>query len=610
MMQAFRSSAKVIAVVFATLMLIFMLTSIDWSTISSNRSVGKVNGEAIDARTYESVVQQAVDQRQQQSPGRLGLEDYAQIRDQVWDQFIENNVLTGEYERRGITVSEDEVIAALRTTPPPEFQKLPEFQTDSQFDLAKYQRWLVSAGAQPYVDALASQYREQLRRNKLYRSVAGDVYLSDAAIWEQYRDENEKVKVGLTAIVPRNAVPDSAVSVTPAEVAAFYKAHPDQFKRPRSAFLSYVALPRVTSASDTAAALAHAQSVREEIVGGAPFGEVARRESSDTVSGNKGGDLGEWTKGTFDPAFDSAAFSLPLNTVSQPVLSQFGYHIIQVTSRTGNKAKGRHVLIPIEVAGEHRDLLDAQADTLDRLAAERTDAAALDTVARALKLPVGRVGPVPEGTKVQAGNLVVPDAGVWAFETDPGTLSSVIETPYAFYVFRLDSLHDAGTPALADIRQAVESAVRDEKKWTRAREIAKEYLAKVEAGTPMAKAAEEMKLAHREFGPFSRVDPPLTNPVVVGAAFGLDAGQRSGVLDTKEGLYVLEGLDHVKADSAEFTKKLDELRAQAIRGARQARVQAYLASMRESAKIVDRRAEVLREGQRQAAQQAPTPAGF
>src|ERR671910_3011626 len=117
-----------------------------------------------------------------------------------------------------------------------------------------------------------------------------------------------------------------------------------------------------------------------------------------------------------DRAFDSAAFALPLNTVSQPVLSAFGYHLIEVTSRKGSKAKGRHILIPIEVTGAHRDQLDAQADTLEQLGAERTDPAALDTVARALKLRIGRTAPVQQGSKVQLGNLVVPDAGVWAFQ--------------------------------------------------------------------------------------------------------------------------------------------------------------------------------------------------
>ena len=131
--------------------------------------------------------------------------------------------------------------------------------------------------------------------------------------------------------------------------------------------MSYVALPRTVTPADTAAALARIRPLRHEIAGGVPFAEVARRESSDTVSGSRGGDLGEWKRGDFDPKFDSAAFSMPLNTLSQPVLTQFGYHLIEVTSRTGDKAKGRHILVPIEIAGTHRDQLDAEADSLESL---------------------------------------------------------------------------------------------------------------------------------------------------------------------------------------------------------------------------------------------------
>jgi hypothetical protein len=57
MMQAFRRSAKVVAVVFALLMLVFVVTSVDWTTLSSNQTVGKVNGRSIDARTYQTIVQ-------------------------------------------------------------------------------------------------------------------------------------------------------------------------------------------------------------------------------------------------------------------------------------------------------------------------------------------------------------------------------------------------------------------------------------------------------------------------------------------------------------------------------------------------------------------------
>ena len=316
MMQAFRNAAKPLMVVVAITFFAWLVLDLSGITggtgLSTQTSVGKVNGRSIDARTYQTIVQQSIDTRQRQSPGAMGLEDYQQVRDEVWDQIVQNSVLDAEYRRRGIQVSDDEVVQAIRTSPLPEFQNVPEFQTDSQFDLGKYQRWLTSSVAQQYLPSLEAQYRDELQRTKLLRVVTADIYLSDAALWEHYRDEHETAKIGLTAIIPRNAVPDSAVQVSDAEVAAYYKAHLDEFKRPRTAYLSYVALPRITTAADTAAVRARADSARQEILGGAPFADVARRESADSASAAKGGDLGEWTKGSMDPAFDSAAFALPL----------------------------------------------------------------------------------------------------------------------------------------------------------------------------------------------------------------------------------------------------------------------------------------------------------
>jgi peptidyl-prolyl cis-trans isomerase D len=598
-MQAFRNAAKPLMVVVAITFFAWLVLDLSGITggtgLLTQTSVGKVNGRSIDARTYQNIVQQSIDARQRQSPGAMGLEDYQQVRDEVWDQIVQNSVLDAEYRRRGITVNEDEVVQAIRTSPLPEFQNVPEFQTDSQFDLAKYQRWLTSSLAQQYLPSLEAQYRDQLQRAKLLRVVTSDIYLSDAALWEHYRDEHEMVKIGLTAIVPRNAVPDSTVRVTDQEVGAYYKAHRDEFQRPKTAYLSFVALPRVPTAADTAEVRARADSARQEILKGAPFAEVAGRESADSASATKGGDLGEWTKGAMDPAFDSAAFALPLRTVSQPVRSQFGFHLIEITSRKGNKAKGRHILFPIEVTGAHRDQLDAQADSLEHLGAERSDPAALDTVARALRLRVSHAAPVQEGSKVQLGQLVVPDAGVWAFQAKPGATSPVIETSFAYYIFRLDSLHQAGVPPVGEIRPAVVTAVREQKKWAAARELAKDYMKRLQAGSSMAQAAAALKLPHREFGPFSRINPPLTNPVVVGAAFGLKPGERSGLLDTKEGLYVIESLDRVKPDSAKFAKELEEYRARAINSAKQERVRNYLTSLRKAAKIVDNRAKVLQQ---------------
>jgi peptidyl-prolyl cis-trans isomerase D len=184
--------------------------------------------------------------------------------------------------------------------------------------------------------------------------------------------------------------------------------------------------------------------------------------------------------------------------------------------------------------------------------------------------------------------------------------SPVIETSFAFYIFRLDSLHDAGVPPLAEIRPSVVATLRDQKKWAAAREVTKDYMKRLEAGNSMPQAASALKLPHREFGPFSRINPPLTNPVVVGAAFGLKQGERSGALDTKEGIYVIETLDRVPADSAKFAKELDQYRARTINVAKQERVRNYLTALRKSAKIVDNRAKVL---QQQTGTQPPPPTG-
>jgi peptidyl-prolyl cis-trans isomerase D len=599
-MQAFRNAAKPLMVIVAFTFFAWLV--VDLSGITGNTglltktAVGKVNGRSIDARTYQSVVQQNIDARQREAPTALGLEDYQEIRDQVWEQFVQNTVLDAEYKRRGITVTQDEIAEALRTSPPPEFQKIPEFQTDSQFDPAKYQRWLTSSVAQQYLPALEAQYRDQIERSKLLRVVTADVYLSDAALWEQYRDEHEQVKIGLAAVIARNVVPDSAVKLSDADINAYYKAHLKDFDRPATTFLSFVALPRLTTAADTAAARARADSARAEIAGGAPFADVARRESADTVSAKAGGDLGEWTKGAMDPAFDSAAAKLPLNTLSQPVLSQFGFHIIEITSRKGDKLKGRHLLIPIDVAGAHRDLLDAQADSLEKLGADKSDPAALDTVARALHLPIGKTGPVQEGTKVQVGNLVIPDAGVWASTAKKGQTSPVIEASIAYYVFRVDSLQPAGVPPLGQIRDAVAFQARADKKQERGREIARELYQRVQAGGSLQAVADSMKLPYKEFGPFPRVNPPVDDPIVVGTAFGLDSGKVSPLLDTKQGIYVLKVLQHTKADSAAFVKGLDAYRARMINMARQDRVRSYLEALRQAAKVQDDRKKVLQQG--------------
>ena len=73
--------------------------------------------------------------------------------------------------------------------------------------------------------------------------------------------------------------------------------------------------------------------LKAEIEGGADFAELAKLHSK-CPSGRQGGDLGTFQQGQMVPEFDKVVFSAPLNTVQGPVQTQFGYHLLEVTSRS------------------------------------------------------------------------------------------------------------------------------------------------------------------------------------------------------------------------------------------------------------------------------------
>lgn len=77
-------------------------------------------------------------------------------------------------------------------------------------------------------------------------------------------------------------------------------------------------------------AKAKAEELRKQIVGGASFEEVAKKESDDVGSGARGGELGEFGRGQMVPEFEKAAFEAKVGEVTPVVRTQFGYHIIKV----------------------------------------------------------------------------------------------------------------------------------------------------------------------------------------------------------------------------------------------------------------------------------------
>jgi parvulin-like peptidyl-prolyl isomerase len=77
-------------------------------------------------------------------------------------------------------------------------------------------------------------------------------------------------------------------------------------------------------------ALARANEVKKQLAGGGDFAALAKAESDDVGSGNNGGELGTFGRGQMVPEFEQAAFQLPVGQISEPVKTQFGYHLIRV----------------------------------------------------------------------------------------------------------------------------------------------------------------------------------------------------------------------------------------------------------------------------------------
>jgi peptidyl-prolyl cis-trans isomerase C len=132
---------------------------------------------------------------------------------------------------------------------------------------------------------------------------------------------------------------DEAV-FTDLDLRAYYNAHKDEYEEAKGSHIlirfkgSKVPLKPNEKDLTDAEALAKAQDIRSKLVAGADFATLAKAESDDVGSGSKGGDLGTFRRGQMVKPFDEAAFTLPVGQVSEPVKTDFGYHVIKISSRT------------------------------------------------------------------------------------------------------------------------------------------------------------------------------------------------------------------------------------------------------------------------------------
>ncbi|MEO8580208.1 MAG: peptidyl-prolyl cis-trans isomerase [Gemmatimonadales bacterium] len=563
--------------------------------VTSTTAVAKVNGEDILATTWYQATQNLEQEATQRSKASLSLDDRQRLMDQAYDQLVADALLRQEYRRRGITVSDDEILQAARYSPPPQLMQSPDLQTEGQFDPAKYQRFLSSplAKQQGLLYQLEQYYRTEIPKEKLFDQIASDVYVSDEQLWRRYQDTHDSAQVTFVAFEPER-IPDSAVRVSDDEVRAYYDTHKNLFERSGTAKVSILIIPRIVTGADSAAVRAHALALRSKILGGEKFEDVARAESADSGSAVNGGDLGKGSKGRFVAPFETAAYALKPGEISQPVLTQFGYHLIRVDARKGDTLSVHHILLPIQQGDSAASRTDRRADSLARIAASTDQPAKFDSAARALHIPVLKAN-VIEGNPLTVNGQFIPSVGPWAFQgAVPGETSELFDAEDGYYLARLDSVTHGGTLSLDDAKRDIRTYLLRQKKIDALMPQATNY-AKVASASSLEQAAKLMGLTVITPKPFTRVTgaPELAQaPEAVGAAFALPLRLVSAPIRSTGGVVVERVDSRTPASRPAFEAQKDQLRGQAVQQLRQQRVREFLNNLRAVAKIDDRRKQV------------------
>jgi peptidyl-prolyl cis-trans isomerase D len=563
--------------------------------VTSTTTVATVNGEDILASTWYAASQNLEQQQSQRSSQSLTLDETQRLQDQAFDELVTDALLRQEYKRRGITVTDDEILQAARYSPPPQLMQAPTLLTDGQFDPAKYQRFLQSPEAkqQGILLQLEQYYRTEIPKEKLFDQVAGDAYISDAELWRRFQDSHDSAQVSFVAFDP-DRISDSAVKVTDDEIRAYYDTHKKLFDRPGRASVSILIIPRTVTAADSAAVRQRALALRSRILGGEKFEDVAKAESSDSVSAENGGSLGSGGRGRFVPAFETAAYALKPGEISQPVLTQFGYHLIKIDSRKGDTLTLRHILLPIQQSDSAAARTDRRADSLARIAASTDQPGKFDSAARVLHLPILRAEAI-EGNSLTVNGQYIPSVGPWAFQgAKPGETSELFDVEDGYYLARLDSLTAGGTAPLDVAKRDIRTVLMRQKKIDALMPQATNF-AKVAAGGTLESAAKLLNMQVVKTKPFTRITgvPELAQlPEAVGAAFTLPLNVVSAPIKASGGV-VIERVDNrITASRAAFEAQKQTLRAQELQQLRQQRVRDFLTNLREVAKIDDRRKQV------------------
>jgi peptidyl-prolyl cis-trans isomerase SurA len=199
-----------------------------------------------------------------------------------------------------------------------------------------------------------------------------------------------------------------------------------------------IGLPKEANPEDTLKAYNQVVALRKQLEGGEDFSALARSQSQDPSAQTNGGDLGWFTALQMVYPFEKAAYQTPKGSISQPVRTNFGYHLIKVTDRRPSRGRAQvaHIMVRTnpEVSAEDAKAAKQKIDEIhqrlqkgedwDKLAAQFSEDGSSRTK--------GGVLP-PFGT----GNMIPPFEDAAFALNKPGDISSPVLTPYGWHIIKL-----------------------------------------------------------------------------------------------------------------------------------------------------------------------------
>jgi peptidyl-prolyl cis-trans isomerase D len=339
---------------------------------------------------------------------------------------------------------------------------------------------------------------------------------------------------------------------------------------------------------------AEIDSLRARIVAGEDFGELARTESQDPGSAGRGGDLGFFGRGQMVPEFEQAAYTTPKDSVSQPFLTPFGWHILKAGERQkgesglagDERVRVQHILRRIEPSEETFAALEDSAAALQAPALAKPDS--FQQVMADHGLTVQRPPPFEQSAFIP-GLGRVPEVTDWVFDSPAGSVSDPIRSGNAVYLVHVDERIPAGYVPFEEVAEPLRKQVLFEKKLAQTKALESRATGLVEE-RGLDGAASELGLDVKEVGPFARSAqlPQIGGGnAFVGTTFGLQAGQTAGPIELENGVYYLTVAERKPADMDALAKQKEAFRQQLMQKKTQQTVDEWFRALKKEAKVED-----------------------